>query len=80
MAKRLGIPRRTLSDHLAKMPGLANPPNSDLTKGFTIPQVAQKHDWPEPELMVWAQALKKKDDQARFKEFNWGSRTWDLWK
>ena len=45
IAKRLGINRRTLSDHLAKMPELANPPNSDLSKGFTVPQVARKHGW-----------------------------------
>ncbi|MBU0465249.1 MAG: ParB N-terminal domain-containing protein, partial [Proteobacteria bacterium] len=37
IAKRLGIPRRTLRDHLAEMPGLAFPPNSDLLKGFTVP-------------------------------------------
>jgi biotin operon repressor len=46
IAKRLGINRRTLSDHLAKMSELANPPNNDLSKGFTVPQVAQNHDWP----------------------------------
>ena len=83
IAKRLGMPQRTLSDHSAKMPELANPLNSDLrvtfrlSKGFTVPQVAQKHDWPEP--MVWSQALKGKDDQTRFKKLNWGIRTWDLW-
>ena len=77
------MPQRTLSDHSAKMPELANPLNSDLrvtfrlSKGFTVPQVAQKHDWPEP--MVWSQALKGKDDQTRFKKLNWGIRTWDLW-
>jgi len=77
IAKRLGIPQRTLSDHSAKMPGLANPLNSDLSKGFRVPQVANKHGWPEP--MVWSLALKGKDDQTRFKELNWGIRTWDLW-
>jgi hypothetical protein len=77
IAKRLDINRRTLSHHLAKMPGLAKWPNSDLSKGFTVPQVAQKHSWPEP--MVWSQALKGKDDQTRFKALNWGIRTWDLW-
>jgi DNA-binding XRE family transcriptional regulator len=51
VARRLGIPQRTLSDHLAKMPGLANPLNSDLSRGFTVPQVAEKHGWAEP--MVW---------------------------
>jgi DNA modification methylase len=29
--------------------------------------------------MVWSQALKGKDDQTRFKQLNWGIRTWDLW-
>jgi hypothetical protein len=83
IAKRLGINRRTLANHLAKMPGLAKWPNSDLrvtsglSKGFTVPQVAKKHGWPES--MVWSQALKGKDDQTRFKELNWGIRTWDLW-
>jgi len=48
MSKRLGIPQKTLSNHLAKMPELAKWLNSDLSKGFTVPQVAQKHDWPEP--------------------------------
>jgi len=42
------IPQKTLSNHLAKMPELAKWLNSDLSKGFTVPQVAQKHDWPEP--------------------------------
>jgi len=74
IAKRLDIPQRTLSDHSAKMPELANPLNSDLSKGFTVPQVAQKHGWTEP--MVWSQALQGKDDQTRFKALNWGIRTY----
>ena len=77
IAKRLGLPRRTLLDHLAGMPGLAKPLYSDLEKGFTISQVAKKHGWPEP--MVWSLALKGKEDQERFKELQWGIRTWDLW-
>lgn len=56
--KRLGIHQRTLADHLAKMPILAIPLNSDLSKDFTVPQVAQKHGWPES--MVWAQAFQEK--------------------
>jgi hypothetical protein len=77
IARRLSIPQRTLSDHLAKLPRLANPLNSDLSRGFTIPQVAEKHGWTEP--MVWSLALEGKDDLKRFKELNWGLRTWDLW-
>ena len=57
---RKGIdPRGVIRDHLAKMPVLANPPNADLTKGFTVAQAAEKHacpvgpedrtgDWTEP--------------------------------
>jgi hypothetical protein len=44
-----------VSDHSGKM---ATPPNSlngDFSKGFTIPQVAQKYDWHKP--MAWGQAL-----------------------
>jgi len=77
IAKRLDVPQQTISRYLPKMPRLAKWVSSDLSKGFTVPQVAQKHDWPES--MVWSQALKGKNDQARFKELNWGIRTWDLW-
>ncbi len=77
IVKRLGIPQQTISRYLPKMPGLAKWVNGDLSKGFTVPQVAQKHGWSEP--MVWSQALKGKDDQTRFKQLNWGIRTWDLW-
>ena len=55
IAKRLGQVRETIRDHLAKMPELANPPNADLSKGFTVAQVAEKHGWAEP--LVWSIAL-----------------------
>jgi hypothetical protein len=38
IAKRLYAPQRTVSNHLAKMPGLAKPLNADLSRGFTVPQ------------------------------------------
>jgi DNA modification methylase len=60
------------------MPELANSSKADLSRGFTVSQVAEKHGWPEP--LVWAVALEGKDDLARFKELNWGLRTWDLWE
>jgi len=36
IAKRLGQVRETIRDHLAKMPELANPPNTDLSRGFNV--------------------------------------------
>ena len=50
MQQKQGIPQKTLFNHLAKMPTLAKWLNSDLrvtsglSKGFTVPQVARKHD------------------------------------
>jgi len=76
IAQRLGVPRTTLETHLTKMPELANSSNADLSRGFTVPEVAEKHGWTEP--MVWSVALEGKDDLERFKELNWGLRTWDL--
>ena len=73
----MGTLRKTLFNHLAKMPAMAKWPNSDFSKGFSVPQVAQKHGWLES--MVRSQALNKKDDHTRFKEHNWGIRAWDLW-
>ena len=74
---RLGSLQRTISNHLAKMPELANLLNTDLTRGFTVVQVAEKHGWAEP--LVWSIALEGKNDLDRFKALNWGLRTWDLW-
>ena len=59
------------------MPELANLLNTDLSRGFTVAQVAEKHGWTEP--MVWSLALEGKEDLERFKELGWGLRTWNLW-
>jgi hypothetical protein len=40
ITKKFDLPQRTISDHLPKMPALANPLNTDLSKGFTVAQVA----------------------------------------
>jgi hypothetical protein len=88
MANRFGVLQQTISIHLQKMPELAKLVNTDLLKGFTVSQVAEKHacpvgpedrtgGWTEP--MVWSIALEGKSDLDRFKAVNWGLRTWDLW-
>ena len=43
ISKRFNMPQRTISDHLAEMAELPNPLNTDLSKGFTVAQVAEKH-------------------------------------
>ena len=78
IAKRLGVDQKTIHNHLGKMPALANFLNTDLSRGFTVSQVAEKHNWTEP--MVWSLALEGKDDLERFKELGWGLRTWDMWE
>lgn len=77
MAARLGMNQKTIHNHLVKMAVLPKLLNSDLSQGFTVAQVAQKHGWTDP--MVWALALEGKEDQDRFKELGWGLRTWDQW-
>jgi len=78
MAKRLGMDQKTIHYHLGKMPALAFSLNGDLSKGFTVAQVAQKHGWTDP--MVWSLALEGNNDRDRFKKLGWGLRTWDKWE
>ena len=77
IAKRLEQAREKIRNHLAKMPELANQPKADLSRGFTVSQVAEKHacpvgpedrtgGWAEP--MLWSLALEGKEDLERFKE------------
>jgi len=70
--------RASHQKHLEKMPALAIILNTDLSKGFTVPQVAEKHGWAEP--LVWSIALEGKDDLQRFKALNWELKTVDLWE
>ncbi len=77
IAERLGLARTSLIYHLSKMATLPNSTNADLSRGFTVAQVAQKHGWTDP--MVWSLALESKNDHDRFKELGWGLRTWDQW-
>ena len=47
IAKRMGVNQKTIHNHLGEMPELAFLLNTDLSKGFNIPQVAEKHGWAE---------------------------------
>ncbi len=53
---------------MATLPNLIN---TDLSRGFTVSQVAEKHGWTEP--MVWSLALEDKEDIERFKELKLGT-------
>ncbi len=55
------------------MPELAKLVNTDLSRGFTVSRVAEKHGWTEP--MIWSVALEGKSDLERFKALNWGLKT-----
>ena len=48
IAERLGLARTSLIYHLSKMATLPNSTNADLSRGFTVAQVAQKHGWTDP--------------------------------
>jgi len=78
IASRLGLIRTSLHYHLSKMATLPNSTNADLSRGFTVSQVSEKHNWSEP--MVWSLALEDRDDRERFRELGWGLRTWDQWE
>jgi len=45
IAKRLGVDLKTIHNHLGKMATFPFFLNSDLERGFTIAQVAEKHGW-----------------------------------
>ena len=48
IAQRLAQTRDIIRMHLGKMLLLAKSPNTDFSKGFTVPQVVEKHGWTEP--------------------------------
>ena len=75
IAERLGMIQRTIHNHLEKMAALPKLLNADLSRGFTVAQVAEKHGWTES--MVWSLALEGKNDHDRFKKLGWGFCTWD---
>ena len=39
---------KAIHNHLGKMAALPNFLNGDLSRGFTVAQVAQKHGWKDP--------------------------------
>ena len=76
IAERLKINRKTVTKYCNNLK-LFQSVRDSLGKGVSVSEVAKKHGCPEP--LVWSLALEGKDDLQRFKELNWGLRTWDLW-
>ena len=77
ISSRLDLPQQTISRYLPKMPTVAKWVNTDIKKGFTIQQIAEKHAWPES--LVWSLKLEKENDLGKYRGLQWGIRTWDLW-
>jgi hypothetical protein len=48
MAKRSGLDQKTILSHLGDLAALPNLLNDDLSCGFTVAQVAEKHGWIDP--------------------------------
>jgi hypothetical protein len=76
IAARLKVNRKTAYNY-SDNPRLVQSIRDLLEKGVSVPEVAKKHDCPEP--MVRSLALEGKSDQERFESLNWGLRTWDYW-
>ena len=66
ISSRLGELREIIQYHLSDMLMLANPINSDIEKGFTVSQTAEKHGWPE--ILVGFFKPDGKNDADKYKE------------
>jgi len=77
IAMRLGMEHQLVSYHLQKTSELKKLANEQLERGFFANSIAEKLGWPEP--LVWAVALKGKDDKERFADLKWNIRVWDYW-
>ena len=77
IAQRLNIHRETISKYAPKNDEFFNKIHQDFKSGSCIPDIAQKYVVPQP--LVWSVILQEKTDQERFKDLNWGLRTWDNW-
>jgi len=77
IARRLNIHRETISKYVQKNDGLFSKIRQDFKAGSRVPDIARQYVVPQP--LVWSVILEAKTDQERFKDLNWGLRTWDHW-
>jgi len=73
ITQSLGISQQVISHHLQKMLTWAKLVNTELKKGFTAAQVAEKHARPEP--LVWLRSLQLFDNitELRYLIFTLGT-------
>jgi len=76
IAVKLKLNRKTAYKY-ANHPSLVQSIEDLLKKRVPIPDIAKKIGCPEP--LIWSIALEGKSDQERFRQLNWGLRTWDYW-
>ena len=76
IVNRLNIPKRTLVNKNSRLTERLKPIKDDISKGFAVPQIADKYSFTEP--MIWSMVLEGKDDIYRFKKLKWGIQTWDV--
>ncbi len=70
IATRLDETRERIRNHLGDPAILPDRPNSDLKQGFTVSQIAEKHDWRES--LIWAIKWDGKKDATKYHELQWG--------
>ena len=75
IARRLNTHRETIAKYARKNDTLFNEILQDFKGGACIPDIAQKYIIPQT--LAWSVVLQEKTDQERFKDLNWGLRTWD---
>jgi hypothetical protein len=68
--------RRTVKKY-TENPDLVRTVRSAMKRGKMVSRIAKEIKCPEP--LIWSMVLEGKDDLERFRELNWGIRTWDLW-
>ncbi|MBF0451132.1 MAG: ParB N-terminal domain-containing protein [Candidatus Magnetomorum sp.] len=73
----LDIPQRSLSHRIEKLSEMTKPIKTDLTKGFSVSQIAKKYNCRES--MILSIKCVNKNDIEIFKSLKWGLRTWDYW-
>ena len=77
IAKRLNIHRETIAKHAEENHEFFNKISKEFKGGAMIPDIAQKYCIPQA--LAWSVVLQERTDQERFKDLNWGLRTWDQW-